>query len=109
MVACGCLLIIGCARPQPLYYWGNYEDLIYQTYKEPGAADTTTLITQLIDDINQANSEGKHTPPGLHVQLGYLYFLQNNTQAGLLEFRTEKQLFPESTIFVDGMMGRLKK
>jgi len=38
-----------------------------------------------------------------------LYFLQSDTHAAVLEFETEKKLFPESATFVDGMLGRLKK
>ena len=104
-----CSTLIGCATSEPLYYWGNYEDLIYQMHIKPGSADPATQVRKLNEDINAASSEGKPVPPGLHAHLGYMYFLQNDTQSAVLEFETEKKLFPESAKFVDGLMGRLKK
>jgi hypothetical protein len=104
-----CWVMIGCATSQPLYYWGNYENLVYEMYIEPGSADSSTQIQKLKEDINKASSEGKLVPPGLHAHLGYMYFLQGNARDTLLEFETEKKLFPESAKFVDGLASRLKK
>ena len=104
-----CSVLTGCATTEPLYFWGNYEDLIYGMYLEPGSADTTTQVAKLKEDINKASTDGKPVPPGLHAHLGYIYFLQGDTHAAALEFETEKKLFPESAKFIDGLMGRLKK
>ena len=104
-----CSIMIGCATSEPLYYWGDYEELIYQMYIEPGAADSATQVAKLKEDINKASTAGKPVPPGLHAHLGYMYFLQSDTHAAVLEFEMEKKLFPESIKFVDGLMGRLKK
>lgn len=103
------LIMVGCATSEPLYFWGDYEDLIYQMYIKPGSADSTTQISKLKENINQASSAGKTVPPGLHAHLGYMYFLQGDGHAALLEFETEKILFPESAKFIDGLTGRLKK
>jgi len=78
-------------------------------YIEPGAADSATQVAKLKEDINKASTAGKPVPPGLHAHLGYMCFLQSDTHAAVLEFEMEKKLFPESTKFVDGLMGRLKK
>ncbi len=109
VLSTSCSLLIGCATSEPLYYWGNYEDLIYQMYLEPGSADTGAQVAKLKEDINKASNAGKPVPPGLHAHLGYMYFLQSDTHAAALEFETEKKLFPESATFIDGLMGRLKK
>ena len=104
-----CLTVIGCATPESLYYWGDYENLVYEMYVEPGAADPATQVQKLKEDISEASAKGKRVPPGLRAHLGYMYFLQGNTHDAALEFGTEKKLFPESTKFIDGLMGRLKK
>jgi hypothetical protein len=104
-----CALTIGCAASEPRYFWGDYEDLIYQMYIEPGSADSTIQIAKLQDDIGKAGAEGKPVPPGLHGHLGYMYLVQGDTHNAVLEFETEKRLFPESTQFIDGLMGHLKK
>ena len=108
-VLVSCSIIIGCETTKPLYYWGDYETLVYEMYIEPGAADPATQIQKLKEDISEASAEGMHVPPGLHAHLGYMYFLQGNTNDAKLEFETEKKLFPEATKFVDGLMGRIKK
>lgn len=104
-----CLILIGCATSESLYYWGNYEEIIYQMYVKPGSADPGTQIQKLKEDLNKASSEGKLAAPGLHAHLGYMYFLQGDTLDALLEFEAEKKLFPESARFVDGLTGRIKK
>lgn len=104
-----CSILAGCATTQPLYYWGDYETIIYEMYIEPGSADPTTQIQKLTQDISEASSEGKRIPPGVHAHLGYMFFLQGNRNEAVLEFETEKKLFPESAKFVDGLMGRIKK
>jgi hypothetical protein len=102
-------ILTGCATSQPLYYWGDYETIIYEMYLEPGSADPATQLQKLTQDISEASAEGKRVPPGLHAHLGYMYFLQGNRNEAVLEFETEKKLFPESAKFVDGLMGRIKK
>ena len=88
-----CSIMIGCATSESLYYWGDYEDLIYQMYIEPGAADTATQVAKLKEDINKVSAAGKPVPPGLHAHLGYMYFLQSDVHAAVLEFETEKKCF----------------
>jgi len=104
----GGLIMAGCA-PKPLYYWGEYEGLIYTMYNKPGSAEPDTQAVKLQEDLANAKAAGLKVPPGLHAHLGYMYFLQGNTQAALTEFSAEKVLFPESVTFIDGMIGRLKK
>jgi len=108
LAAC-CLITSGCVTSESLYYWGEYENIIYQMYIEPGAADTAAQVAKLKEDINKASAAGKPVSPGLHAHLGYMYFMQGDTHAAALEFETEKKLFPESAKFIDGLMGRLKK
>lgn len=109
LVVVFCSTVIGCVTSQPLYYWGNYEEIIYQMYIKPGSADPGSQVQKLKEDVDKASSEGKLVPPGLHAHLGYMYFLQGNTHDALLEFAAEKKLFPESAKFVDGFTGRVKK
>lgn len=108
LLAVCCLSFSGCAS-QSLYYWGEYEDLIYQMYNETGSADPATQVAKLKEDIGKAGVEGKLVPPGLHAHLGYMYFLEGDTKSAIQEFETEKELFPESATFVDGLMNRIKK
>lgn len=102
------LLLGGCVTPQPpLYRWGNYEQIIYQGYKNPGSSNPVTDAELLAEDMARTEAEGKRVPPGVRIHLGYLYFEQGRTAEARALFEMEKQNFPEATVFVDGMLARL--
>lgn len=104
------LLVSGCATRKPLIYrWGNYEQLVYEMYTSPGKAEPGVQVAKLSADIERTMAEGKRVPPGVHAHLGYMYYMQGNKSAALNEFATEKALFPESAVFIDGILKRLKK
>jgi hypothetical protein len=103
------VLSSACAQPTTLYRWGEYESLVYDTYMRPGKADPTTQIAKLNEDIERTKAEGQHVPPGVHAHLGYLYYGQGQLDAAYEQFTIEKTLFPESTVFIDGVLARMKK
>ncbi|MDF1552646.1 MAG: DUF4810 domain-containing protein [Deferrisomatales bacterium] len=103
------VLACGCATEKPtLYRWGEYEQLIYEMYARPGAADPGTQMAKLSADVERTLAEGQRVPPGVHAHLGYLYYLQGNRGAALHEFSTERAVFPESAVLVDGILRRLQ-
>jgi hypothetical protein len=104
-----CLLGAGACAPQTIYSWGSYEQLVYDMYAKPGKADPGTQIAKLTADVERANAEGKKVPPGIHAHLGYLYYTQGQVAEAAEQLTIEKQLFPESGVFVDGMLARMKR
>jgi hypothetical protein len=98
----------GCAA-KPVYYWGHYDELVYEMYANPGKADPGTQVTVLTEDIDKAHAQGMRVPPGVHAHLAYMYYQLGNQGSAEKELQAEKTLFPESTTFVDGMLQRLKK
>lgn len=104
------VFISGCAQTakQPLYRWGSYEPLIYKMYIEPGKAEPGEQVTTLSADIAKTTAEGKRVPPGVHAHLGYMYFNQGLENQARAEFVTERELYPESRVFVDRMITRLE-
>jgi hypothetical protein len=48
-------------------------------------------------------------PPGYHAHLGYLYYQSGKADQALQSFETEKQLFPESTRFMDLLISRMTR
>ncbi len=100
------LALSGCGV-RPLYHWGHYEELVYEMYTKPGKAAPAVQVEKLSRDVSEAQATGAHVPPGVHLHLGYMYFLEGNAAAARQELETEKQLFPESTIFVDRLLTQM--
>ncbi len=103
------LLTSACAQEPPIYRWGIYQQLLYDMYAKPGTADPDTQVVKLSEDISRTEAEGKRVPPGVHAHLGYMYYLTGNTEAAYREFSTERETFPESATFIDGILERMRR
>ncbi len=104
------VLLSGCGGgSKSLYYWGHYEDSIFDMYVEPGKTSLGDEILRLEEQVEETNASGQSVPPGLHAHLGYLYATEGDYAMALIHFQTEKTKFPESAHFVDGMIERMKK
>jgi hypothetical protein len=102
-------LAAGCAEQPQIYRWGVYEQVVYDMYANPGTADPETQVIKLSEDIARTQSEGKRVPPGVHAHLGYMYYLAGNSDAAVEEFASERDLFPASAVFIDGVFERLRQ
>jgi hypothetical protein len=104
------VIFAGCASPpDDLYYWGSYEDALYDMYINPGNASLTDQILRMEEQIRQTDAKGKAVPPGFYAHLGYLYVNDGDYDAAAIHFQMEKEHFPESTDFIDGILQRMKK
>lgn len=96
-------LLVGCKTVEPLFYHGNHNENVYNYFK----ADEVTLEEQ-IQSMNEllasANEAGKMVAPGIHAHLAMLYFEVGNSSDGIKHFEAEKQLYPESTQYIDFLM-----
>ena len=102
------VVLTGCVTPNPpLYRWGEYEDLIYAGYKNPGSSDPVTDANILAEDMARTEAEGKQVPPGVRVHLGYLYYSQGRDNEARALLEQEREVFPESQVFIDGLLARL--
>lgn len=102
------MVLTGCVTPDPpLYRWGVYEDVIYTGYKDPGSSDPVTDAQLLAEDMARTEAEGMQVPPGVRVHLGYLYFVQGRNNEARALFEQEREIFPESKVFVDGLLSRM--
>ncbi|TVZ41548.1 hypothetical protein P886_0894 [Alteromonadaceae bacterium 2753L.S.0a.02] len=105
----GCLAACTNTPTQNLYYWGDYEQLIYDWYHKPGSAVPSEQIYKLNEVISRAEQEGKAVAPGIFAQLGMMYAMVGNPAAAEQAFREEKARFPESAVFIDGLLERSQK
>lgn len=100
------LLFSGCASNNTQYYWGEYESLVYKTHHTPGEVPPSIQIEQLQTDIEKAQAVGKPIPPGVYAHLGLMYAANGNKELALASLTKEKELFPESSTFIDGLIKR---
>ena len=102
------LVLAGCVTPEPpLYRWGEYENILYGSYRATGESDPVNDALKLEEDMMRTEVEGAAIPPGVRVHLGYLYFYQGRTDEARLLFELERERFPESTVLVDGLLQRM--
>ena len=100
------LLFGGCASNNQQYYWGEYETIVYKTHIEPGEFPPLVQIEKLQTDIQKAEAENKPVLPGLYAHLGLMYAATGDRALAVASLEKEKELFPESTIFIDGLIKR---
>ena len=98
------LAIPGCASP--LYDWGNYEHSIYRLTVD--GAPIQGEIPVIERDVERTQSKGQRVPPGKFAYLGYLYAETGNSKRAMECFEIEKELYPESTRFIDGLLSRMR-
>lgn len=98
------LAIPGCATP--LYDWGNYDASIYRLTVNGAAVQGEIPVIE--QDIERTRSREKRVPPGKFAYLGYLHAESGNSQRAKECFEMEKELYPESGRFIDGLLRRMR-
>ncbi|MGS0893090.1 DUF4810 domain-containing protein [Burkholderia stagnalis] len=99
------LLLAGCASSTPpLYQWTGYQPQVYEYFK--GQKSPQEQIDALEKALQEIRGKGHTPPPGFHAHLGMLYASVGNTQQAGQEFEAEKQLFPESSTYMDFLLKK---
>ena len=101
-------LCVACATTPSRYEWGDFESCIYDVTTNAGGVDVVAEIDRLTLVVEKARESGKLVPPGLHAHLGYLYSLNGEVDTAVAAFESEKELYPESTVFIDGILKRIE-
>jgi hypothetical protein len=107
LLLAGTLLLAGCAVQAPLYQWGSYEALVYQSYREPGGVPPGKQVELLEADYQKALGLHQRMPPGWHAHLGVLYAQLGKQDEAVRQLKAEKAEFPESTVFVDRLLANM--
>ncbi len=100
------LLLAGC-QSSALYEWGPYEDSVHALCTDFVESDPVEELAGLDLHVSRLAEEDRVPPPGVHAQLGYLEYLAGNADAAVRHFEAEKTLYPESTVFIDGLLRRM--
>ncbi|HEY4319338.1 MAG TPA: DUF4810 domain-containing protein [Herbaspirillum sp.] len=99
----GIAFLTGCAMQHPSHYaWGDYDGSLYSYYKDP--TKSTAYMEALSEIVTQADTAQKAIAPGLYAEYGYMLLQQKKTDEAIVYFSKEKQAWPESGYFMDGMI-----
>lgn len=81
------LMFSGCAVTK--YHWGNYENSLYNYYKNPSEVEQLgENLSKIIAD-GEANGE---VPPGVYAEYGYVLHILGKSSEAVIFFEKEKKL-----------------
>lgn len=101
--------LVGCGGGRHgLYLWSGYEESVRHMSSPEGELDVDADIERMVSLVERSRERGVPPAPGIHAHLGYLYSLRGDLDNALAAFESEKELYPESRVFVDGLEARLR-
>ncbi len=107
MVAIAIATLTGCETTKPLYHYGSYQTNVYEHFKNEDSS-VTEQIEALEKTIRETNRNKLQIGPGIYAHLGFLYLQSGQRDTGLAYLQKEKQLYPESTHFIDFLLKNAK-
>lgn len=104
------LLALGaCHGGGGLYEWSGYEVSVAHVCLGGGLVDLDAEIAEIQELIEKAAEVSRRVPPGAHAHLGYLYYLKGDVDGAVAGLEAEKEAYPESAVFVDGLLARIER
>ena len=105
------VLMQACAtKDTSLYHWGSYQDKLYEGFQvENGNTSPDKQLQELQQEQQKAASKGKALPPGFQAHMGFLFFQTGQLDQAVMAFENEKKQFPESSTYMDFVIGKVKK
>lgn len=106
------LLLASCksASKMPMYYWSSYDDRTYRVIKSNEAKDIQKLMETYNEILmNDAKSSRAMPPPGVCADYGFFLVKEGKADEGKKWLEKEKQLYPESVIFIDRILKMTEK
>jgi hypothetical protein len=97
----------GCASTN--YDWGNYESKLYTYYKSPTSEEQQELVNELAEIFARTEKKGISPPPGLYAEYGTFLFQEGEYQKAIQFYKKEKNVWPESTKFMDSLISTLQQ
>jgi len=103
---CG-LLLSGCAYRAPIYQWGGYDALLYQSYKNPEKA--VEFRVGLEKHIALMEQTKLVVAPGLYAELGTMYLQEGDPKKAVEMYTKERDTWPESKGLMDALIKTTEK
>ncbi len=101
-------LLLACSCQSPSRYgFEGYRPSVFAVTANEDEADIDAAIAQLNETVERTLMDDRIVPPGMHAHIGFLYALRGDIDTAVAAFESEKELYPESTVFIDGMLRRM--
>lgn len=97
--------LAGCA-PQGLFYWGAYEDALYDRYVENSGEQVEAYLRQ---SMTEAEANRMPVPPGLYADYGFVLYQRGDKAGAIAYFGRERELYPESTALMNKLIERIEQ
>ena len=91
-----------------LYSWNDYTNSSYQYYKQQTPESTARLMKTYEAMIKKPNGSRKTIPPGICAEYGYFLIQNGKKDEGVAMFKREKELYPESSVFMDRLIKQFE-
>lgn len=102
------LLLFGTAcQGTSRYAFGDYQESVFAVTMNEGEANIDASIASLNETVERTVMNDRLVPPGMHAHIGFLYALRGDIDFAVAAFESEKELYPESSVFIDGMLRRM--
>lgn len=100
------LSLVACAPPK-MYNWGNYEQGLYKTYKDPTMAPE--LRGNIEEQVVFVQANGQKMAPGLYAELGTLYLEAGDKENAKKYYALERDTWPESTVLMTSLINSIDR
>jgi hypothetical protein len=91
------------------YYWGDYSTSYFALVKEASDENKSGRVLALEDIVQKSIDKGIRVPPGVYAELGVMYADRGDIELGITTLRAEIETYPESAIFVNRWIERIRQ
>ena len=109
------LLFFSCGtteKVQKPYEWDNYTMATYNYVKVPNDETLQSLFAtyqRIMDGQNGETVYRNTVPPGVCADYGYMLILAGKTDEGKALLLKEKELYPESAVFIERVLEMVER
>jgi hypothetical protein len=106
-VLLGSAALGGCATTKDAYDWGNYDEMLYRSYKDATKIDAYRV--GLETHIAAVEKKNGRVPPGLYAEVGTAYLQRGDSDRAIEWYSRERAAWPESKGLMDVMIANLER
>lgn len=106
MALCFIICIGGCAPPT-LYYWGNYENYLYEINMNSDPEGAFNILAEAVSNVE--NKQGIKLAPGLYAEYGFMLYQKGRIDEAAQYFKKESEAFPESSPLMEKLIARIEE